>query len=347
MTQHWFTARSLTAISCFCTWSAAALLPGCMLEKQDDAEEYREAVPQREAVIVAGPETDAAAGSDTASISAGSRYAQATGPLGRADYAQWYGFTRAVRGGVNVVTAWVLGSVWTIAQMEPSSVKDGEAIWGPYTDALEPVTYRFRVTRVGDAEYEYVLEGRPKASQSDDAYRTVLEGSGFGKRHDKHGQGDFTIDLSAARELDPFGRDKDSGTVRIVHHLPHDLTRGDALPRTIEAAVTPDPSIDRESYTVKSVANEDGTGTLRVVARSDVDEAKTTQLEDITVDSRFRADGAGRADIFISGGDIPADPGEVTAVECWGADFSRSYYSDTISFEPTEGEPSACVYGAP
>ena len=77
---------------------------------------------------------------------------------------------------------------------------------------------------------------------------------------------------------------------------------------------------------------------------ADVDDSKTTELEDIAVDSRFRADGAGRADISISGGDIPADPGMLTAVECWGADFMRSYYSDSLELEPTEGEPSACVY---
>lgn len=351
MTQRWFTARtrsSVVALSCLL--GSAALLPGCMLEKQDDGEAFREAVPQREAIVVAGPETDATAATATQSTSlseALARHAQAARPLGRGDFAKWYGFTRAVRGGVNSVTAWVLGSVWAIVQVQPTSVKDGEAIWGPYTDALEPVTYRFRVTRVAEAEYDYVLEGRPKASSSDADFRVVLDGHGFGKQHAQHGEGQFTIDLSTARELDPFGRDKDSGTVRIVHHLPHDIESGDALPRTIRAEVTPDPAVDRESYTVDSVANEDGTGTLDVVAKSDVDESKTTALEDVKVGSRWRKDGAGRADITISGGDIPADPGVVTAVECWGTDFTRSFYTDSVSFAPTEGEASACVYDAP
>lgn len=348
MTKRWLSARTITAISCWL--GSAALLPGCMLEKQDDGEEFREAVPQREAIVVAGPETDADAQSATQSTSlsgALGRHTQASRPLGRADYAKWYGFTRAVRGGVNAVTAWVLGSVWAIVHLPPTSVKDGEAIWGPYTDALDPVTYRFRITRVAEAEYDYVLEGRPKASTSDADFRVVLKGHGFGKQHDEHGEGEFTIDLSTARELDPFGRDKDSGTVRIVHRLPRDLESAAALPRTIRAEVTPDPEVDRESYTVDSVANEDGTGTLDVVAKSDVDESKATALEDVTVSSRWRKDGAGRADITISGGDIPADPGVVTAVECWGADFARSFYTDTVSFEEAVGEASACVYGAP
>jgi hypothetical protein len=80
-----------------------------------------------------------------------------------------------------------------------------------------------------------------------------------------------------------------------------------------------------------------------------VDDTKLTQLEDIGIDSRWRADGAGRADIVIAGGDVPADPGPgmVSAVECWGSDFMRSYYSDSINFEPSEGQASACVYEAP
>lgn len=313
-----------------------------MLGHQDDAAEFREALPAREAVQLSGSASDASASADgQAGVSP-----QANGPLGRDRVAKWYGFTRAVRGGVNLVTAAVLGSVWTIVHSEPSSVEDGEATWGPYTDALDPVTYRFRVTRIAAHEYDYVLEGRPKADAGAE-YRTVLRGHGFGKQHAEHGEGDFTIDLDVARELDPFAHQNDSGSVQIVHHLPHDLESSGALPRTIEAEVKPDPTVNRESFSVTSVANLDGTGSLHVVANADVDDSKLTELEDIVVDSRFRADGAGRADIAISGGDIPADPGQVSAVECWGSDFARSYYMDSIGFAPTEGEPTACVEGAP
>ena len=339
MSQRWFTARILTT-----TLLGACLLPGCMLQKQDDGDEYREAVPQREAVVVAGPDSDAAG--DTSAAPGAS--AQAAGPQARTPYAKWYGFTRVVRGGVNLVTAAVLGSAWAIVHTEPSSVQDGEATWGPYTDALEPVTYRFRVTRVAEGEYNYTLDGRPKASTSEDAYRAVLKGHGYGKRHAQHGEGDFTIDLSAARALDPFAHQNDSGTVHIVHHLPHDIGDGQgALPRSITAEVTPDPALNPESFSVTSNANLDGTGSLHVDAHADVDDSKLTQLEDIGIDSRWRQDGAGRADIVIAGGDVPADPGMVSAVECWGSDFMRSYYSDSINFEPSEGVAAACVYDAP
>jgi hypothetical protein len=345
MFKRWFTTPLLTAtVLSVC----ATCLPACTLGNQDGADEFREAVPMREAVTVAGPDSDAAADASTASIGS-TRATLATKPAGRPEYAKWYGFTRVVRGGVNAVTAWVLGSAWLIVHSEPSAVEDGEATWGPYTDALEPVSYRFRVTRIAHAEYDYVLEGRPKASTSDNDYRAVLKGHGYGKRNAKHGEGEFTIDLDAARALDPFAHQNDSGTVHVVHHLPHDFAVGDALPRSIVAAVVPDPAVNPESFTVTSNANEDGTGSLHVVANADIDDTKLTQLEDVVIDSRWQADGAGRADILISGGDIPADPGPVTvsAVECWGTSFARSYYADSLSLAPTEGEASACVYAAP
>ena len=346
MSDRQFTPRRRTTTAAGALLLGASWLSGCLLEKQDDVDEYREVVPQREAVLVAGPESDDRAGASMAET-ASSRRAQVAAPMMGGEFAKWYGFTRAMRRGVNTVTAWVLGSAWAIVHTRPSSVKDGEALWGPYTDALEPVTYRFRVTRLSQGEYDYVLEGRPKEASSDDAYRTVLSGHGFGKSRPEHGQGEFTIDLSAARELDPFKHEHDSGTVRIEHRLPHDLERGDALPRTIIAQVTPEPALNPESFTVKSIAHEDGTGSLRVDAKADVDESKATLLENVTVASRFRADGAGRADISITGGDIPAEPGVVDAVECWGADFRRVYYEDSIGFSATEGEASACVYDAP
>ncbi|HEY6077678.1 MAG TPA: hypothetical protein VIW29_02680 [Polyangiaceae bacterium] len=354
MSQRSFTTRSL-----FTTMlGASLLLPGCMLEKRDDGAEFREAVPQREAVVVAGPEDGGGGDRSTASIGE-IRGTQASGPASRPDYSKWYAFTRVVRDGVNTVTGAVLGSVWLVVHSEPTSVEEGEAVWGPYSDALEPATYRFRVRRMAEAEYDYVLEGRPKTSTSDGDYRAVLEGHGYGKRHELHGEGEFTIDLDAARALDPFQHRDDSGSVRVVHHLPGDISEHlDALPRTIIAEVTPDPAVNPESYSVTSTANEDGTGTLQVVAKADVDDTKTTQLEDIAVDSRWRGDGAGRADILISGGDIPAqlaavgagaptDNETVSAVECWGADFARSYYADSIGIEPTEGDALACVYEAP
>ena len=327
-TRPWFACCAL----------ALTFVSGCTLQKQDGADEFRDAVPQKEAVALSGP--DSASGSSSTASAAPSLRTLGTTPA--TSYAKWYGFTRTMREGVNKITAGVLGGAWLIIQSEPTTTTVDSATWGPWTDELSPATYRFKVTRVAPDDYEYVLEGRPKKSTSDGDYQVVLKGEGFGKPSEKHGQGTFKIDLDVARALDPFGNEDNSGIVVVDHNLPHDFSDNlGALPRTITATVTPQGG---PHYTVKSVANEDHTGVIHVAAHVDIDDSKLTKLEDVVITSRWQATGAGRADINISGGDLPTSIAMVDAVECWGTDFTQSYYTDSAGISATVGEVSACVY---
>ena len=325
--RFWFTARSSAAL-----WLIA--LSGCTLEKKDDGGEFRDAVPQSQSVALSGPDGNGA--TDTASAGP-SRRTLGTGTS--TPYAKWYGFTRDMRDGVNSVTAAVLGSVWLVVQSTPSKVDTDSATWGPWDDELAPASYRVRVTRVATDEYDYVLEGHSKTSTSDSDYRAVLSGHGYGKPHEKHGQGTFTIDLDLAKALDPYKHPNDSGQVTVTHEFSENLA---ALPRSITAAVTP---VGEAHYTVQSHAEVDRTGTIHVAAHVDIDDSKMTALEDVVIDSRWAASGAGRADIIIAGGDLPASITMVDAVECWGTDFMQSYYEDSANLAPTAGNESACVYG--
>lgn len=328
------------------TVGAALFVPGCMLKTQDDASQFRDAIPQASEVQLHGPENASGAQSSAASVEGDQSHTAGTGSgWSNGPWAKYYGLTREVRKGVNVVTNAVLGSVWIIVNTQPTSISRNEAIWGPYTDSLSPVTYRFRVDRVGDKEYDYALEGRPKDSQRDADYRAVLDGRGWGSDSPKHGDGYFTLDLDTLRELDPFDHQDDSGTVKITHDLPQDITTKLSPVRTVTAEVK--PTATQVWWNVTSVQNQDGTGDMVVKAHDDIDDSHATKLEDIQIESRWNGDGAGRADITLSGGDIPAADSPVTAVECWGADFMRSYYSDSISYEPTEGDATACVYKQP
>ena len=321
-----------------CCALALTLVSGCVLQKHDGADEFREAVPQKGAIALSGP--DSASGSSATASAAPSLRTLGTTPA--TSYAKWYGFTREMREGVNKITANVLGGAWLIIQSEPSATTVDSATWGPWTDELSPATYRFTVTRLAPDDYEYVLEGRPKSSTSDAAYQVVLKGEGFGKPSAKHGQGTFKIDLDVAKALDPFDNQDNSGIIVVDHDLPHDFSDNlGALPRTITAAVTPQ---GEAHYTVKSVANEDHTGVIHVDAHVDIDDSKMTKLEDVVINSRWQASGAGRADIDISGGDIPTGIGMVDAVECWGTDFTQSYYTDSAGISATVGDVSACVY---
>ncbi|HYQ01770.1 MAG TPA: hypothetical protein VER96_24020 [Polyangiaceae bacterium] len=315
---------------------------GCALDKKDDeADAFREAVPQKESVALAGPDSNGSASSSTAAVAPSLR---TLGTTPTTQYAKWYGFTREMRHGVNQVTASVLGGVWTILHVAPTAISADSATWGPYTDALEPASYRFSITRVAQDEYRYTLDGRPKASTNEADFRTVLTGHGYGKPHALYGQGDFTIDLDAAKALDPFAHADDSGTVHIDYEVPPDFfERKSAATSTGTITAKVDPEGEAE-YTVESVANHDRSGSIHVDAHVDIAESKDTKLEDVVIDSRWAATGAGRADIDFTGGDLPSAIPMVDAVECWGTDFTQTYYNDSVAFSPTVGEESACVY---
>jgi hypothetical protein len=317
---------------------ACAFLGGCQLESTDDVDQFREAVPTADAVVVDGPDTTGTSGRRAAS---GARGALTEAPA-TSGPAYWYTFTRDVRDGVNVVTAAVLVTVGLVVHTEPSSVSEDHAVWGPYDgDALDPVTWRLTVTRIGDHHYRYVVEGRRKADKHGE-FLGVLDGDGYDRQSPSHGDGTFRLDLDHSKLLDPSRHADDSGTVTIVHDLPRDIGRRvDALPRTITATVDPQTG---ETLVIGSVANVDHTGSLDVTAVVDIDEPKNGVNEEVSIGSRWRETGAGRADITIAGGSLPATTPAVAATECWGEDFSQVFYTDSIESKPTVGDESFCAY---
>lgn len=309
----------------------------CTLEKEDAADEYREAVPKAEAVSVDGP----ASSGGSLETAASSRGALAVGD----ETARWYRFTRDLRDGVNGVTAVILGSVAWVIHTEPTEVTEGKAVWGPYpAEGLDPVSWRLTVTRIGEHHYRYVLDGRPKASTSEADFLTVLDGDGYGKQSEQHGDGSFIVNLDNAKELDPSRHRDDSGTLRIEHELPRDISRHvGALPRFITADITPKGG---QWLSVTSSAFEDGTGAIDLSGLVDIDDAGTLP-EDVSIRSRWQRTGAGRSDIGISGGDVPAAFSPATAAECWNDGFARVYYESSFEEPGSVGDPAACAYGAP
>jgi hypothetical protein len=307
-------------------------LLGCDPTKSEEVDGFRSALPLVESVRVDGPE------SDTGHSSQGATDLDAP-------YATYYKFTRKIRDDVNAVTGVILGSVWYVAHTTPTEVTSTEALWGPYTDSLEPSTYRFRITKSSDGGYRYTYEGRPKTSTAEGDFRVIVEGLGYAKSDERHGDGHFTIDLDVSRELDPVEHEDDSGVLRFEHDLPKAVgSRARALPRHIEVdAARSDGSAH---YSIVSDAFEDQTGTLLVQAVADLDPAGTTKLETVTAASQWNELGEGRSDVSFSGGDVPAPLDPVSAVECWNSSFKRSYYHDSAGIEADYGELSACAFDA-
>lgn len=298
---------------------------GCVV-KQDDADRFREAVPQSDDVALKVPGGQAAGGTKAKGL----HFTTNGAAPGSARY---YRFTRDLTGAVDFGTAVILGGIWLIVHSEPTTIDAKHAVWGPgQGNALDPVVWRFTVTEVGNQEYDYALEGRPKAGGDGD-FLAVLKGHGYGKSRAEHRTGWFLADNEAFRKLDP-DHGHDTGTTKVTF----DLTR---LPAAIKVELRPGGD---KGWSDVTVAHESGgAGSVEITGQSDIDDSKATKLEDIHVLSRWTTAGSGRADLQMKNGDLPR---QVDASECWSESFARVFYKDSIDYEPAYGDAAACALPA-
>jgi hypothetical protein len=307
-----------------CAWAMGATLGvaplGCMLNV-DEGEKFREPIPESSQVSLALP------GSSAAPPGEGTLASEAS------ERAKFYEFTRALADGVDGVTRSILGSIWIVVHTRPTTIANHEATWGPGSDnALSPVVWRLKVTEVSAGVFDYQLDGRPKSSNAESDYLAVLKGRGHGRLHAEHKNGWFWVNNDAARKLDP-ARAHDHGTTKITHQLR-------AWPATIAVEIRPTPAPNWTDITVTH--ESDGGGAVDVSALTDIEDTnKDGKLEDVVMHNRWAKDGAGRADVQISGGSVPI---LVKATECWSTQFDRSYYTDSAGLAPTVGDPASCAF---
>jgi hypothetical protein len=316
---------------------AGLSLGGCTAKattaEDNAADKFREAIPATADVATGVPGSASGATGASSDLQAPGAAPQATADAAPS-YATYYTFTRNVADGVDAVTGVILGAVWLVVHTPPASVTDQQAVWGPGNgDALSPVVWRLTVTEVAQDEFDYKLDGRPKASTSEADYLNVLSGHGYGLAHPQHRNGTFTVDNDASHTLDPV-RNHDTGKVTIDHRL-HDW------PAVLSVQIRPSDKPDWLDITVTH--QQDQSGEVDVNGLTDIEAVKDGNLEDVLIHSRWDHTGAGRADVTLSGGDLGPTL-IVKASECWSSVFARTYYTDSVMYQPTEGDPGACVF---
>ncbi len=313
-------ALRTTAKVLACAFVMTTLGAGCTA-KQDDADRFRQPIPQAEQVALKVP-----GGTDSSTTTTKDIHLSG-GPTPTSSSAEYYRFTRDLTNAVDFGTGVILGAIWIVVHTEPTTIDSKHAVWGPGNgNALDPVVWRFTVTEVGDSEFDYVLEGQRKGTPD---FVAVLNGHGYGESRPEHKTGWFVADNDAFRQLDP-DHAHDYGTTKVTF----DLT---ALPETI--AVELKPGADKGFVNVTVTHEAGGAGELKLGGTADIDPSKGPQLEDIAIESRWLTDGSGRAQAEIKGGDLPMT---VDATECWSSTFARVYYKDTVNYEPATGDASAC-----
>ena len=216
-------------------------------------------------------------------------------------------------------------------------MNEDHAVWGPWTGALSPLTYRFEVTKVGDGDFEYVLESKPK-NEGDEAYVAIVSGAAHLDGQDR-GRGNFVVDGDAMHALDPYEW-PGAGTAAVAYDL-------QAEPLAIEVEFANwtggwHPPVDA-TYGYHEAADQ--SGDFEYSAEADVD-GGFSALESLVVNSRWVSGGSGQSDAAVTGGDV-ASGVTVTATECWDDSFGRTYWTDSAGLVATEGDPAACAFATP
>lgn len=250
------------------------------------------------------------------------------------DLADWYVATRHVTLMFNGGSAWVLALVHTIVQFPVTSTSGDTYTWGPWSAALDPAEYKLDVRDVGDGTYEYRLSGRSKLVAGA-PFEVIIDGTADPRPGALRGRGTFLLDFDAGGRINPIDTNDARGTLSATYDLgAHRLAL--AIDTTDEHG---EPVV--ADYAYRETA--DGGGDM--VFDFQADAGGTPAPERVTLRSRWLATGAGRADGRLIGGDL-GTTGAI-ASECWDTRFARVYYTDSVDFAPTEGDPAACVFATP
>ena len=234
---------------------------------------------------------------------------------------------------LNGLTLSVLRVAEFITAEPPSDRGEGHRLWGPDYSPLYDVSYELYVEEVEASRFEYELA--VAAGVESELDRVLLDG-GYSGAALGDGSGRFTLDLDAAGDVLPgvFAPPRHGGSVTVAHRIaPGELEVGIDLAATeVDDAAGAPLQIAGQYAFVEDAAG----GQLCFDAAMDV--FGGSGVEDLFVVARWQADGAGRADGSLGGGEVGS---EVQFVECWDGDGMRVYWYD--SGGQVEGTPADCV----
>lgn len=308
----------------------AALLSACLLFTAcgalDDVEAFRNASPSRQGLKVEVP-TSASKALTSDEIESQTQRLGKTADM----YKLTVGATTVVNGGM----VWVLTLVDRIIEHPPTSISEDQAVWGPHTDALSPDTFRFTMTRNGDA-YDYVLHTRKKDATREEDFVAILTGTHVPGEKKRQGAGVFTIDWDAAQAMGRKPREIGKATFDYERDASDDVRIAVAFEKVRDEETG--ERIDADYAFTQEAGG--GAGTFDFVIHKDIHN-RGGALERLAIRSRWTAQGAGRADVRLSGGDLT---GTVDASECWSTSFVRTWYRDSLGIWPEEGDEASCAF---
>ena len=127
--------------------TALATSTACRPE-DNEADQYRKGIPNKQTVEVQVPGSTG----------------QALSVADQGKTSKYYKLTRTVSRNVNAGVYFVLTLVREVVKYPPTNVTSNTAVWGPFSEALDPIAWKVTVNRTATNEYAYrcshAFEGR-------------------------------------------------------------------------------------------------------------------------------------------------------------------------------------------
>ncbi|TNE85061.1 MAG: hypothetical protein EP330_27035 [Deltaproteobacteria bacterium] len=261
--------------------------------------------------------------------------ADTTGARGGA-FAEYYLLTANVTRDVNGLIGAVVTTLDFVTDLPPtwSDTDANTAVWGPFGSGLDPAeTVLFVTHETEEGLYSWVIGARPR--NTEDEWTPIVVGQvGDDGTHEDH-EGWFAFDFDAAAELDPTmdlrGRFVSEYAVSV-----DGVSASAAFEDFSEAGNPPGDAV--------YVYEQDpfGEGSMDLGVRADIGHTALEEL--LVIRSRWTPEGAGRADVIVTEGDLGSLVG--SASECWDEHFARVFYADSESWNNPVGDAGSCVFEA-
>lgn len=317
----------------------------------DDSEEFRSAPPTADEIKVTTPSTQ-----QTRSTRSGVGV-DSSALTGKAS--EFYQLTWAISADLNTRAAVLLGLMRLSTLGVPSERTLNSRTWGPYEPGgLDPLSYRVVVTKTAERQFSYSFEARKRVETSA-AYLPLVTGAidRGAKNGDGKAEGEVSLHFDNLRTLRPDSCEVGSITGQFDNTATpaHLEIFFDQFANSNEANVTCKRDTPKDAYYYFD-RGDGGAGNFVFSVDTNIhaDADNKPGLETVSIRSRWQADGKGRSDVRVEGGEVKTDLQTLNAStdflsvsQCWSTSFVTSYETAEpalLNLFVTNGDPSSCAY---
>jgi hypothetical protein len=248
----------------------------------------------------------------------------------------FYVLTREASGSVNGFVENWLDTLHDIVSLTPVAEGEDAWAWGPMHQGeggLAPTTEYLVVQREADGTFSYAVIEAARAEDDDRAnYVPIIAGKLLGGTSVEDSFGWFAVDFTAAAEMDPM-RDTVGHAV-----FAYDMVQGPLVVAALDDIATGGEPATNALYGY--IRGADGSGVMDVLVHGDVGGTDMEETWDLR--SRWTADGAGRSDGQITGGDLGLQV--ATLNDCWAMGAQTVFYANDLAPETEYGDEADCAF---